>query len=307
VTAESIARVVDDIRADRSRRPPEADPLARLGTAAAAGPVVDATAIYYSLIEKATPVAVYEDHPCISPPWESAVIAYENEHGNVMAMVLASQDFKALPGASAADVAELADARRRSSWEPASPVDWDRIRWTTTVLVYIGGRSATSGPFPTTGPVHLFRHAVYEDGQPADLFWAQLVEDYPTKHWDMAQLTVLGALNFLNCSNVDLVETQMPRPAARRLARAGVDVTVSEISVFPTGRSSAGGKAGERKGGQRLAVVRGHFASYGGAHPDGRPRGLLFGKHEGRFWHPQTTRGDADAGRSEHDYKLVAR
>ena len=79
-------------------------------------------------------------------------------------------------------------------------------------------------------------------------------------------------------------------------------MTVSEISVFPAGRSRRSAAA-ERKmaGGQRLSVVRGHFASYG---PD-YGRGLLFGKHAGRFWHPQTTRGERAVGEARHDYRLV--
>lgn len=273
--ASAIGRVVADLRTGNIRA--LSDDLRDLAGPWPAEPVVDATAIYRSLVAREESVALYEDHPCISPPWEHAAICYVNEHGNVIVMCA------------------LADSSRQ--WETAEPVDWERVRWRLNTFVFIGGRSTVSGPMPTIGPVHLWQFAIYEQGEPADLHWVHLVPEYPLEHWDMAHLVLLGALNFMNCRNVELVEPRRPRAEARRLARTGV--TVHTINVFPIGRSSRSVKSDPL--GVPLTSVRGHFATYGPAYG----RGLLFGKHEGRFWIPQHARGSAEIGTSDHDYRIA--
>lgn len=281
MTAEAIARVVADLRAARVRTPRTLDPATSkvtVGRRWTPDTVVDATAIYHSLVERDEPVRLYEDHPCIAPPWPSAVVAYVNEHGNVIAMLAAVQP----------------DPQR---WETAEPIDWDRVRWVLTTLVFAGGRSAAIGPVPTAGPLHLWEFAIYPDGEPADLHWGQLVADYPMENWDMAHMVLLGALNFLNCRNVELVEPHRPRAERRRIERTGERVYT--LSVFPIGRTTRAARRGEGAG-TPLTSVRGHFANYGAAFD----RGRLFGKYEGRYWIPQHARGAADEGEVTHDYKL---
>lgn len=275
MTAEPIARVVADLRAGRVRtltRQTE-----RFADSWHPDPVVDATAIYHSLVARNDPIAIYEDHPCIAPPWDHAAICYVNEHGNVIVMCsLAGSD----------------DQR----WDTAEPVDWDRVRWRLNTFLFIGGRGAT-GAMATLGPVHLWQYAIYDDGTPADLHWVQLEQRYPMEHWDMAHLVLLGALNFMNCRNVDIVDPIRPRPEARRIARTGV--VVHTINVFPIGRSARTQRAASGAG-TPLTSVRGHFACYGPEYD----RGLLFGKYAGRYWIAQHARGAAELGESSHDYVL---
>lgn len=277
MSAEAIARVVADIRSDRIRRLPG---VPVKGFEDFTGPVVDATAIYESLLDREE-IAIYEDHSCIAPPWEEAAICYVNGHGNVIVMLCAT-----LP----------ADHIRWKS--DANDIDWDRVRWKLHTFVFCGGRSPKVGPVKTTGPVHLWQFAIYEDGEPADLHWVQLTDEYPMTHWDMAQLVLLGSLNYLNCRNVQLVEPRRSRPEMRRLARTGV--TVSTINVFPVGKATRSGH-GEPGTGVPLTSVRGHFARYGPQYD----RGLLFGKYAGRYWVPQYARGSKELGESQHDYKLT--
>lgn len=278
MTAEAIAKVVADIRSGRVLVPKGGPNPEGIGDFE--WPVVDATSIYHSIVAKDEPVWIYEDHPCIAPPWDAAAICYVNEHGNVIVILYA---------------APTADHIR---WESdANEVDWDRVRWKLHAYVYVGGRSSVRGPTPTTGPVHLWQFAIYENGEPADLHWVQLLDSYPMEYWDMAQLVLLGALNFLNCRNVELVEPYRPRPEKRRIARTGV--TVSTISVFPISRSTRS-RGENASSGVPLTSVRGHFASYGPEYD----RGLLFGKIAGRFWIPSYARGQAEHGKSEHDYLL---
>lgn len=285
MSAEAIARVVSDLREGRARQ-------ARAKVAedrtvheyalrlAGAGPVVDATALYRSLAARDEPVYLYEEHPCIAPPWSDASICYENEHGNalVMALHVEEHDSAAAP------------------WEPGEPVEWERVRWVALAFLWLGGRGAT-GPFPTAGPVHLWRLAIYDDGEPADLHWDHLVPEYPRERWDMAHLVLLGALNFLNCANVDLVEPRRTRGESRRIARYGC--RVHEIAVRPLGRHTRG-QGNEGEAAVPLTSVRGHFRRYGPEYG----RGLLFGRLSGRFWVPQFARGAEEHGLDEHDYRL---
>ncbi len=283
MTAEPIARVIADLRAGRVRHV-VSDPrlneiaLKRAGTAT----VVDATAIYDALVLK-DEVWVYEDHPSIAPPWESAAVCYVNEHGNVIVMQVTAD--------------EVPESKRRKLWDTDNSVDWDRVRWVLDTFVYMGGRSTEFGPLPTTGPAHMWRFAVYEDGAPANLSWIKLMPERPLEHWDTANLTLLGALNFMSCRNVSLVEPVRPRPSRRRLERLGVKVHT--INVTPVGKSYRGSGAGESAG-VPLTSVRGHFAEYGV-----NGKGLLFGKLAGRFWVPAYARGSKEFGESEKDYRLV--
>jgi hypothetical protein len=283
----AIAEVVRDLRAGRvgvSHEDPEISARALAGISDTA-PVVDATQIYRSLADNPKPVYIYEDHPSIAPPWQSAFVCYVNEHGNVIVMHLFSE--------------ELSKAERSEKWvSESNEVDWAKVRWVTQVTIWLGGRSATLGKrIPVTGPAHVWLHAVYESGEPADIRWVHLNPKYPMKHWDMANLVILGALNYMNCRNVDIVEPLRPRAQARQIKRTGVQVSI--INVFPIGKSTRSkGKGGGQ--GVPLTSVRGHFACYG---PD-YGKGLLFGKLQGRFWIPQYARGDRDLGESRHDYAL---
>ena len=266
-----------------------------------AAPVVDATRIYESLVAQDDPVAVYEDHPCIAPPWREAAICYVNEHGNVIVMAAHAFDAREMGGFGPGDLVEsLTDVGPYEPfyWKTAEPLDWDSVRWVLNTFVFVGGRSPARGPLPTRGPAHAWQFAIAENGEPLDLHWVHLVPDYPLKHWDMAHLVLLGALNFMNCRNVELVEPKRSRPVQRRLDREGV--RVSTIQVRPVGKSSRSVK-GEPTGLVPLTSVRGHFACYG---PD-YGRGLLFGKLAGRFWIPQHARGNPEEGVSVNNYELV--
>lgn len=286
MTAEPIARVVVDLRAARVRHAvpdPQLNELALKRATTAT--VVDATAIYTALVAKDDPIWVYEDHPNIAPPWESAAVCYVNEHGNVIVMQVTATD--------------VPRPQRRKRWEPGSPVDWGDVRWLLETFVWIGGRSPEVGSIPTTGPVHMWRFAVTESGEPADLSWIHLKPQYPIAHWDMAHLVLLGSLNFMACRNVRLVEPERPRPERRRLARTGVKVHT--INVTSAGKSYRGVGASDAAG-VPLTSVRGHFAEYGI-----NGKGLLFGRFAGRFWIPQHARGSKDLGETEKDYRLTPR
>lgn len=286
-SAVAIAEVVSDLQAGRIgyryKDPKVFDDL--LGRAQRPGPVVDATQLYQSLVANPKPVYIYEDHPNIAPPWSSALITYVNEHRNVVVLQVSGFEFP--------------QGRRKKLWDTDEPVDWNAVRWVVQVAVWVGGWSDTlSEGVPVAGPLHMWRHAVSDSGEPLEIRWVSLEEKFPLDYWDMAHLVILGTLNFMNCRNVDLVEPVRPRAERRRIARTGVQVSV--INVFPVGKSTRSNGGEAKNPGVPLTSVRGHFSHYG---PD-YGKGLLFGKLAGRFWIPQHARGDKTLGETTHDYVL---
>lgn len=331
MSTDAVARVVADVRDERikdlyrwqeilaEQSPPDRamiDDVRRR----AADTVVDATALYRDLVDRPRAVALYEH--TIAPAWMSATICYENGHGNVIAMSTFATERE----------------RQGDGWidkpEYATPghVDWTACRWAMTSMIYAGGRGGR-GPVPTMGPLFAFQYAIGEHGEPLDIHWHELASpggasglpgiqprtvlgdtpddgglltDETVPEWDMAMLTHLGALNFMSCRNVELVPARAPggRAGARRLARTGV--TVNTLQVRPMGRSS---RSAPRSPGDTglvpLSSVVGHFSHYGDCCP-GRhaPRGLLFGKLQGKYWIPQHARGSAEAGEVQHTYEL---
>lgn len=282
-----IAEAVRDLRAGIVGYPHKDSRVfnTALSLAKHGGPVVDVTQIYHSLADSPKPVYLYEDHPNIAPPWRSAFISYVNEHGNVVIMHLFSE--------------EIEKGDRTERWSDEK-IDWSKVRWVTQITVWVGGKSVKLNQlFPVIGPLHTWFYATYEKGEPADIRWVRLVPGYPMERWDMANCVMLGALNYMNCRNVEIVEPTRPRAESRRIARTGTRVHV--INVFPVGKSTrSAGKGTNNNCGVPLTSVRGHFSCYG---PD-YGKGLLFGKLAGRFWIPQHARGDKVLGESKHDYVL---
>jgi hypothetical protein len=90
MTADAVAKVVADIKAKNIRligSSLEDKRLAVFATDLIRDPVVvDSSLIYESLAENEKKVMIYEDHPCITPPWPELAICYQNEHGNVVVM-----------------------------------------------------------------------------------------------------------------------------------------------------------------------------------------------------------------------------
>jgi hypothetical protein len=133
--------------------------------------------------------------------------------------------------------------------------------------------------------MHAIRHAIHEDGSPADINWIALTggsapEEEILAAWEVAMIVFGASMNFLNASNVSVAVPDRPRPTRRRIARTGVEVQT--IVVRPPGKRRDSG-AGARPIDSMetiLSPVRGHFAHYGEKYG----RGLLFGRLEGKFW-----------------------
>lgn len=302
--AEYIAAVVADIRAGRTHHPAAIDEvgvvrsLRMLARAQEPQPVVDCTAIF-NMQRVADSVALYDDHPAITPPWADALLCYVNTHGNVICLQVHRTDFDGT-------------APDSDEWYTQNEVDWSQVRWIAETMIWVGGQSGDGRPMPTSGPCHAFRHAIRADGAPEDINWIALMDrrgrrvehqdmdDRNKAVWDGALITVGAALNFLNASNIATAEPARPRAVRRRIERTGV--TVQAIVVRPPGKrrvTSATARPMEI-GESVLSAVRGHWARYG---VDGR--GLLFGKYAGKFWIPAHVRGADET--PPRDYVLKPR
>jgi hypothetical protein len=288
VTAEAIAAVVADLRAGRVAHltRDHAMNTALLARAQQPQPVVDITAIYASVVERATSVGVdmYGDFPTATSPWDEALFAYVNRHGNVMVMQVHQEPWT--------------DDRR---WETGNPVEWDRVRWLVEATIWHGGRGGDGRAVPTGGPVRLLQHAVYDDGSPGDMHWVALSRaGESTEVWEMPTVALTAALNFLGCSNVEVAEPKRPFPVRQRLRKTRVQVQT--IVVRPPGKRSQRGGSGFRPVDELdvpLTSVRGSFGHFGEQYG----RGLLFGKLSGKFWRPAHARGAGEGGQKNYVLK----
>ena len=260
---------------------------------------VDVTSVYDRWMAAGKGNDLYELK--MAPPWGHALLVYNTAIGNVWAMFMTSVDMT--------ESGWDADERAQVRWQPEKPadhtIDWDRVRWVYTVEVFVGGMGqlghdiALSKPqwVQTTGPVMLWKIAVYEDGEPADVHWTHLVPEIPFHKFNNALGVFTETVNMLNCTNVTVAYPTRPmaRPQRRRLDRMGV--RFSEIHVRPTSKSYKGNGQALADMEMPLHGVRGHYATYG---TDGR--GLLFGRLSGRYWIPPHVRGTKAVGEVEQSY-----
>jgi hypothetical protein len=307
---ELIAEVVADLRAGRVYMPAAIDStgvfLSKrcLARAQLQQPVVDCTSIF-NRFTRGGPVSLFEDHPEITPPWPDALLAFANHFGNAIVLQVHSYEWDGRAPAP-------------NDWYTDEDINWPRVRWIAETSIFAGGGTTNSNqPLGTVGPCHLLRHAIRDDGGPEDINWVALMAEHgrrgtaeesddPNKDTWMAATATLGAsLNFLNCANVEVAEPRRPRPQRRRLERTGV--TVQTIVVRPPGKRSNHTNSSEARPMDALdtpiSPVRGHAARYGPKYD----RGLLFGKHEGKFWIPGHVRNARNVSNDQtpvRDYTL---
>jgi hypothetical protein len=114
--------------------------------------------------------------------------------------------------------------------------------------------------------------------------------------------TALFACSLLHCKNVTEQERRLPRQQARARERKQLEpllwktLKVSPIRRTPTSAVHAHARAHVK----RSHLCRGHFAEYGPKYG----KGLLFGKHAGRFWVPPVVKGSPEAGQVDKTYNV---
>lgn len=292
MSAEDIAQAVADIRAGRIHWTDVPEPFLKaiqLLVTASSMEVVDATAIRNQAVTKSH--KIYDDF-FLAPPFEHFAVGYNTPMDNTVIVTMHTREKTELPW------------EPEAKWEPAEPVDWDRVRWVTQAYLWVGGHHRGQR-VPMMGPVHAWLWAIYEDGVPADVRWIVIVEGEgpdgtpPEQRWMLPGIVAMSAVNFLNCRNVQIVEPTRPRAERRRIAKLGV--SVKTLNVYPVSRRTASDSSRVRGNqGVPLTHVRGTFHHYG---PEWGKE-LLFGKIAGRFWVPSHARGERALGESRHRYVL---
>lgn len=296
MTAEAIARTIRYFARGEVLGGTEYDrvaasvlPHAEQVKLVAASTIVDVTALYRQIQGRGEGRDVYRDH-VFAPPWESASYCWVSARGQVFVAHVYT------------DLAvDLPSALRWESTSGTHSIDWDSVKWASCVLLWVGETTGDDGVHrPPFGPIFGWTVAVADAGEIIDVRWIEMVPLAPEERLlvDSTALYWLGAVNFLNCRNVEAVEPVRPRGERRRLERLGV--RVHEINVLPIGKTGRSRSRGESLG-VPLASVRGHFAAYG---QDGK--GLLFGKYSGRFWIPQHARGSAEHGVIDQSFTVAA-
>lgn len=115
-------------------------------------------------------------------------------------------------------------------------------------------------------------------------------------------LYTFDVLSLLSCKNVSLEphdnEPKQVRRAVKRHGGNPEDYRYHTLIVRPAGAGPH--VKGEPLGIMPRHVCRGHFAEYG---PE-FGKGLLFGKHAGRFYVPPCVKGDKKNGTVEKDYRI---
>lgn len=125
--------------------------------------------------------------------------------------------------------------------------------------------------------------------------------------FEVVTTIVVQAVAAMNVRNTVREPMRASRQVRRQRERAGL-VDPAEVTVLKVPgaqRVAAGSGAGSGESAKAHHAVLGHFAYYGDTHPDGQPRGLLFGRQEGVFWHPPHWRGNREAGEVRHTYTVV--
>lgn len=121
---------------------------------------------------------------------------------------------------------------------------------------------------------------------------------------DEETIVALASLAFLHCKNVTTQEHRPSRQVARALQRDSLPIVTHKTIIVAGGsrRQSDAGATGVPDRGVSLHIVRGHFALY----TEDKP---LFGRpgQVGAYYHPQHTRGSAQVGTVDHDYKVGPR
>lgn len=263
-------------------------------------PVVNITSIYNE-IHKYGHYTIKD--LTVPPPWKASIMAYEIESETVCLILSGVRDWK-----------EDEDNEIYPIWQTHNPIDWNEVRWTYKNVVFAKGRNPDTGEWVPMHPLWVMDYAVDNDGQLLDIHFRTVsTEDdmnvpltsefINPKYAELPFVSHLVALNFMACRNVDVVDTVYEsRSERRRMERTGVKV--SRITVFPTGKSRRSEK-NTIPVGVPLTTVRGHYAHYGDCCPFRHdPKGLLFGRLEGKYWIPQHAIGSEEFGVNVNDYKL---
>lgn len=242
-----------------------------------------------------------EDIPCLAPPWpffwiESLRVAPGSRQRQ--AFHVEGFDFR-----TEEHPQKIIGVKEATADAVANGFDADGLRFALLFVSYVEDRKQVIGPVGVMvlvldeyGRCQGNHYYCFTPGQDAP--------DYLLT----SMATALQTIAFLHCKNAvtDVVtpDPKLSRAHRRRHGHPLVDYRTLRLMV--PRRASGGGSGGDGLGGLPMHIVPGHVAHYGNCCPGvHEPKGLLFGKLEGRYWIPIHLRGNPEHGTTRRDYNVV--
>lgn len=292
--------------------------------------VIDATNVYRMLNADRRPWDLYE-LPCAAPPYDDVMVEYLQSNGRTVGLQGSAQTgpffTHMLVGDKAPGKNGFRMLRPRSGepmlqlplWLSDNLPDqaaWDRVRWTWHVQMLQDGHDRA------WGPLSYMYAALDEGGRLLDLGWSLTVQLAGGEDVEEATLQLTSqpfrvfmmTMSLMQCTNIETVYVDQPAALGKKHRKRGKLRPGQELVRYQVLKVRQSAKQVARHGGPALSAdlgafhgVRAGFHHYGNCCPGVHaPKGLLFGKYEGRVWVPSHMRGDPDHGVIEKTYEVEA-
>lgn len=266
--------------------------------------------------------------PCAAPPYDDVLVEYLQDNGRRMGLQGKAERGPFITHMMTPDKKEGANGfrlLRPRSGKPATRTPlwlsdnlpdsraWSRVQWTWHITVLQDGHGRV------WGPLCYIYGALDEGGRLLDLGWTlnvdpvgKNIEEATTQLTAQPFRVFMLAMTLMQCANIETVWVSQPAALARKHRKKGHLLPGQELvryQVLKVRRSKA---QVARYGGPALTsdlgafhTVHAGFHHYGNCCPGVHaPKGLLFGKYEGRVWVPSHSRGNPDRGVIEKTYEV---
>lgn len=243
-----------------------------------------------------------EDIPCLTPPWPNFWIESQRvTPGSRQRSAFWMQGHDLRDG----EVRDTLDWVGKATADAvANGFDADALRFALLLVNYVEDRKRVIGPLAAVTLV------LDEYGRCKGNHYIWLGPEEDPEIILISAATALQTISFMHCKNVvtDVVrpEPKLSRAHRRRHGHDLVDYRTVRL-VVPR-RTSGPSPTGSGLGDRPMHIATGHYGHYGNCcpGPDGHPpKGLLFGKLEGRYWIPTHLRGNPQYGQTRRDYNVT--
>jgi hypothetical protein len=290
-------------------------------------PVIVATNVYEYCRTITDELDLYADLPCAAPPFDEVWLEYNQRNGIQVGLEARASNANAgrfIVG-QPKPVEVGSNGYTRLSPYPGEPdlgmwlsdnlpdqAAWDQVRWLWTVHFYQSdGRRWVFGPLTTLSA------ALDEWGALLDLTYQFLVPAGVTDASVLQAMALtpmqifLTTINLMQCANVRTVYVDPPAALSRKHRRKGhLNRDLVRYGVLQLGWEGPAERSRHRsKPSQGVVgshIVRGSIHHYGNCCPRRHPpKGLYFGKYEGRIWVPHHDRGNPGRGVIVSDFEIA--
>lgn len=285
--------------------------------------VIEATNVY-EYLQGAPGEDLYE-LPCAAPPEPLLILEWRQRNGKGILLHAVANDAKEEPfiiGSKVPDKTPGANGYRklrggddgnrgRDMWlsdHLPNQLAWNRVRWTWMIDMFQEDSGSLYGAMSCT------RAALNEWGELIDVTYESHI---PANERELQALSLhpfavfLHTLNFMQCANIQTEYIEPSEKLSHKHRKKGhikdklIGYHVLRIATKGPATKTRGSGNGRGDGLVAFHPVRGEFHHYGdccpGKHP---PKGLMFGKHTGRFWVPSHVRGNPERGSIVRDFEV---